>query len=341
MMSGCMKLLQFILFMLLALSVGGCGGYPQNSNYPEKSSEVKMAYKACDIKNIDVNNYFVQGNNVQHYDTMPENVVVIGENETETLLALGVEAKVNIVAFAQNNRTYAMREENARKFAKLEKRPSFFVNMEYLTRLHPDLIVAQQCIFTKARLRNTRYWHDRGIHTYLPLNSNTPSKHVYRETVDNEMEFIRGVGQIFGVEENAEQIIADTYDAIEKVQEETRDREHPKVLIIEFLGALISYDSTKLAGDMVSRIGGVVPETRPVISVEHIIRQDPDILFVVSHTDYDDITGITENPALQKLKCVKNKRVYSIPLRFTYATEVRTADGIRYMAKCMYPDLYH
>ena len=109
-------------------------------------------------------------------------------------------------------------------------------------------------------------------------------------------------------------------------------------LIVEFLSSMISYDKTKLVGNMVTNIGGVVSETPPVIGYEDIMKENPDVLFVVcSHMDYGKcIEKITNNEGLKNLKCVKTNNVYSIPLRFTYGTACRTKDGIDYLAERMY-----
>ena len=292
------------------------------------------------VENINVNNYFVKGVNVQTFEDIPQRVVVVGENETETLLALGLEKQI-MLAVAQNGRKYAMRPENREKFLTLKKSTSGYLNMEYITSLHPDLIVAQQCVFIKNRLNNTDYWNKRRVKTMIPLNTNTPSKHLIKETVDKEMQFIKDLGKAFRVEEKAEKIVANTYGTINKINKAVENQQKPKVMIVEFLSSMICYDRTKLVGNMVASIGGYVEEAPEVIGFENIIKQNPDVLFVVcSHVDYGDcIDKITQNPAMRKLQCVKNKRVYSIPLRFTYGTGCRTEDGLRYLAEKMYPSV--
>lgn len=292
------------------------------------------------VKNINVDNYFVKGENKQTFDKGPERIIVIGENETETLLELGAAPKI-LMAVAQNNRKYAMRQENWELFQTLKKCPSGYLNMEYVTSLHPDLIIAQQCVFIRNRLDNTDYWNQRGVKTLIPLNTNTPSKHIIKETVDKEMQFIRDLGAALRVEAKADAVINSTYDTIIKINERNINFPKPKVMIVEFISSMISYDRTKLVGDMVSRIGGKVAETPAVIGIENVAKENPDVLFVVcSHADYGEcIKKITENPALQNLPCIKNKRVYSIPLRFTYGTGCRTEDGLKFLAERMYPGI--
>ncbi len=320
-----------VCLALAAAAAAGCGG---NSPAGEETAG------RLQIENLSIDNYFLKGTAVQTFAEIPKRVIVVGENETETLLALGAEDSIAL-AVAQNSRAYAMRPENWEKFQRLNKVKSMYLNMEYIGSQKPDLIVAQQCIFIKNRLKNTQYWNDRGIRTMVPINTNSPSRHVYSETVDREMQFIGELGQIFHKENEARRITDGVYRKIDEVNEKTKDLPKPKVMIVEFLSTMVSYDRSRLVGDMVSRIGGKVAETPAVITYEHIVKENPDVLFVVcSHQDYGVcIDHILENPALQELPCVKNKRVYSVPLRFTYSALCRTEDGLQFLAERMYPDV--
>lgn len=325
-------LLRFIGLITITLLFSGC--------IFEEEPQVKNADNVVAIESINVDNYFVKGKKIQTFPKVPKRIFVVGENETETLLALGAEKNIFLAA-AQNNRRYAMREENRIKFEKLQRCSSAYVNMEYVTMLDPDLIVAQQCIITKNRLKNTDYWNNRGIRTLIPLNSNTPSKHIHPETVELEMQFIKDLGKALRLEENAKKIVDSTYVTIAEVKEKTKDSKKPKVMFVEFMSSFVCYDKTKIIGDMATKIGAEVSENPPVIGFENIIKENPDILFLIcSHVDYGVcVKKIWNNKALQKLNCVKNKKVFTIPLRFTYAPQVRTEDGIKYLAERMYPNV--
>ncbi len=328
-----MRYILIILFLLLSiLFISSYGTENEKKDNNNKTDVV--------VENISVDNYYVKGSNKQYFSRPPKKVIVVGENETETLLELGLAPNI-MMAVAQNNRDYAMKSENWEKFKTLSVCPSGYLNMEYITSLNPDLIIAQECVFIRSRLNNTDYWNKRGINTLIPLNTNSPSKHVSKETVDKEMKFICDLGKVFQIEDNAQKIIEDTYNIINKINDQAISYKKPHVMIVEFISTMVCYDRNKLVGDMVSRIGGIVNENQAVIGFENIIKENPDILFVVcSHADYGKcITKITENPALKNLNCVKNKKVFSIPLRFTYGTGCRTKDGLKFLAEKMYPGI--
>ena len=320
--------LAFICLTLLT----GCG-------YEKQDIKADVA-EGVVVDNLKVDNYFVQGVNRQCFDKIPQSVLVVGANGAETLLEIGVQPE-HIIASASNSKLYPMREDNAQLFERVEKCKSSNLNIEYLIKKKPDLIVAEQCVFIKSRLKNTAFWNEHGVKTMIPLNTNSPGKHFYQETVEKEMQFILDLGKAFRMEDNAQRIVDDTYKTIDYVNEKTANVNKPHVMIVEFISNLISYDNTKLVGNMVEHIGGKVNETPAVISFEHIIKENPEVLFVVcSHSDYGVcIEKILQNKALQKLQCIQNKRVYSIPLRFTYGSQCRTVDGIKFLAEKMYPEV--
>ena len=135
------------------------------------------------------------------------------------------------------------------------------------------LIIAQQCVFIRNRLNNTDYWNERGVKTLVPLNTNTPSKHIIKETVDKEMQFVRDLGAALRVDAKAEAVVNSTYKTIADINKANASYTKPKVMIVEFISSMISYDNTKLVGDMVSRIGGKVAETPPVIGFENVVKK--------------------------------------------------------------------
>ena len=327
-----------VLWLCIFAVLGGSAVAGQQQFFVQNRLQMPDTEESTAVKSLRIENYFVKGENVQRFSQVPERVVVVGENEIEAMLELGLEKSI-CMAIVTNSRKFNMKEKNAAKLPELPKRDRSYLNVEYITALHPDLIVAQQDKFVRTRLRDTDYWNERGIRTFVPFNANTPSKHMYPETIENEMLFLQGLGKIFRQEERSRRIVQETYDAIADIRQQSRSEKKPKVMFVEFLSSMISYDATKLAGNMAARIGAEVPVTSPVIGFEQLIQEDPDVLFVVcSHADYGAcITKVTENPALQQLRCVSEQRVYSIPLRYTYAASVRTADGLRYMARCMYP----
>lgn len=302
---------------------------------PENS---KIPY--ANIENIDVENYYVKGKNQQKFYKIPKRVVAVGDNVVETLMELGIQDNI-VLAVAGNKWNFQFREENQRKFQTVPQGDYKNLNKETIVSLNPDLIIGQQMTFSKEYLGSTKYWNDRGVNTIVTLNANAPNLHVHPETIENEMKCISDYGKIFGKEDEAAEINKEIIATIEKVKRNAIHYPKPKVMIIEFMRYFVSYDNTKLVGNMAERLGGYVEESPPVITSEELLKIDPDVLFVVcSHSVFDHCYNrIYDDPAFNSLKCVKNHRIYGIPMKFTYSTLCRTNDGLKMLAKGMYPGI--
>ena len=79
------------------------------------------------------------------------------------------------------------------------------------------------------------------------------------------------------------------------------------------------------------------------ISKEQLIEMDPDALFLVvcenAYGRMDQIVDqIYQDKALKGLSCVKNRRIYPLPLYAIYSAGVRTYDGIQIIGKGLYPE---
>jgi iron complex transport system substrate-binding protein len=293
------------------------------------------------VDNSRVENYFRTGINRQMFSGIPSRVLVIGANEIETLIELGVEGSVIAALNYQDNEEFGIRKKNKQAFAALPLLPRDKVNMEYVLWLRPDLIIAQQEFFSKNRLGSTDYWNSKGIYTMVPPNTTSPGKHSEPETIEKEMKFIRDMGIIFHKETRAEEMISKTWDRIHMIQNTVKALEKPKVMILDLISVVVSYDRSKIAGDVVVSMGASVPYTPAVISPEHMIKEDPDVVFVVSYDGAEyRLNRIRQNKAFRNLKFMKNHQLHAIPLKYVYGPETRTLDAAEYMANRIYPELF-
>ena len=179
-----MKNTLYALTAALALLLTGCGR--------ETQREAELP-GAVTVENINVENYFELGANVETFDRIPERVVIIGANESELLMDLGVTHGVIAAVPSQNNPTFGIKECNRAVFDSFPPMKRSEVNAEHLLALNPDLIVAQQEFFSKNRLGSTAYWNGKGVHTMVPLNTTAPGKLNAVETIAREMKFARDV----------------------------------------------------------------------------------------------------------------------------------------------------
>ncbi|MGM9582382.1 MAG: ABC transporter substrate-binding protein, partial [Phascolarctobacterium sp.] len=299
-------------------------------------------YKPRLVKNVIVKNYNAVGEKESLYTYSPQRVVAVGEQINETLVALGVEDRV-ICAVRYGNPFYVPEPQYAERYNRIKFENFVILNAESLVAMRVDLIVSGQSLFTDKRLKSTEFWNERGVHTYLPPNANSPSSRKHKESLEDELGFILGLGTIFDQEAKSQAIVKEMYETIAHYRKQAQGMAQPKVMILEGLGKnIVSYDETKLAGDICTRLGAYVPNAPlGTISIETVLAEDPDVIFFVKSGGDPDAaaTSFRNTPALRSLKAVKNNRVYGIALNYTYNSAIKTGEGIKKFAKGIYPNI--
>ena len=293
------------------------------------------------IDNIRVENYFYIGVNRQAFTKVPERVLVIGANESETFMDLGIADTILVAANHQDNPVYGIKKSNLPQWNKIPKIDHREINKERVLSLRPDMIVAQEEYYSHQRLGSTDYWNSKGIYTMVPLNTTAPGKNSKQETIEEEMRFIKDLGKIFQCEEQADKIAAKTYDRINYINKRTENIPKPKVMILDLISVTASYGKNKIAGNIATAIGGIVPDTTAAVNDEIIMNENPDVVFLVTYGDADSrLKRLWNKKAFQNLNFIKNRRLYAIPLKYVYGPETRTIDAIGYIADKMYPGLF-
>ena len=331
----------------LAIVLGICAFiyFTQTQVITANSSAVQAqsAYGVRAVKNVRVQNYNALGENVSYYDKVPQRVIAVGEQINETLVALGVEQNV-ICPVRYGNPFYTPEPQYAEEYNKIKFQDNVVLNMENVLSMQPDLIISGQVLYADKKLKSTDFWNKRGIHTYVSTNANSPTSHNKKETLEQEWDFILGLGTIFDKETEAKKIVADMQQDIAAVREKTQSLPKPKVMIIEMLGKnIVAYDDSKLAGDICVKLGAQVPSfTSGTIGLETIIEENPDVLFVVKSGGNPEEAAdfFRKHPGLKSLRVVQAGHVYGISLNYTYNSAIKTGEGIKKFAKGIYPELF-
>ena len=82
------------------------------------------------------------------------------------------------------------------------------------------------------------------------------------------------------------------------------------------------------------------------LSIEEIIEEDPDYIFVTTMGDSEKAlealkNGIQKNPAWNNLSSIKNDRFFVLPKElFHYKPNAKWGESYEYLAKILYPDLF-
>ncbi|MCM1991856.1 ABC transporter substrate-binding protein [Oceanirhabdus seepicola] len=270
----------------------------------------------------------------------PEKVVAVYQNSIETLLALGLEDKI----VAASGLDHEVKPQWKKAFEGVNYLTEFTPSKETVVMLEPDFILSWYSIFSDKRLGDVDYWHNKGVNTYMSLNSGAAAI----KTLDNEYTDILNMGKVFNVEDKAQAIVDEITNEVERVSKAVEKEEQKTALIVEIYKDYIrTYGKTTLGGDMVTQLGAEVlsPEGGK-ISEEGLVNLNPNTIFVVymdrenEDVATESVNKIMNNPALASLKAVKEESVHAIQLGEMYASGVRTIDGINKFAKGLYPHLY-
>ena len=334
--------LSYLLLAVPALLCAACSPIVQvheSERPPAMTEQTEAGYLPVTVENIDDKG--APASSV--YEQPPQRVVAVWQNSIETLLALGVGDRIVAgmgVPDAKYIRPEYRADYEAIPYTSLEN-----LDVETILMMQPDLIVGWASTFSPKVLRGTSFWQGRGVHTYIAPSS---ARGAANKTIAAECSDIMNMGRIFHREERAAALVDEMQAEIAYVKTQTAGRTaRPRALVIELLGREIrSYGSDTLAGDMLRALGAEhLAADGAQLSMEEIITHDPDALFlVVVEDDYGSedaiLARLYENPALQGLSCVRNRRIYPIPLYAVYSAGIRTYDGITIFAHGLYPEIY-
>ena len=311
----------------------------ENEHRPAMTEQADAVYTPVTIENINE-----KGEPVSTvYEKPPQRVVAVWQNSIETLLALGMGDRI-VAGMGVPDAKY-IRPEYRAAYEAIPYTSLEHLDVETILMMQPDLIVGWSSTFSSKVLRGTDFWAGRGVHTYIAPSSARGNRN---KTIAQECQDIENLGRIFGREERAAEIVAEMQNEIAYVAEKTAHMERrPRALVIELLGKEIrSYGADTLAGDMMRALGvDHLAAEGQSLSMEELITLAPDAIFVVViEDDYGNedaiLARLYENPALQDLMCVQQRRIYPIPLYAVYSAGTRTYDGITIFAHGLYPQIY-
>lgn len=303
----------------------------------ENGAVIEDSFYPITIKNFNRANEVIDVT----YKKMPEKVFAVYQNSIETLLALGLEDKIVACAGLDQD----VKPEYAQAFAKVNYLTEFSPDKESVLALEPDMILSWYSYFGDKKLGDVDFWHARDVGTYIMQNSGASPERV----LENEYTDILTIGKIFNVEDKANAIVDEMKAEVEKIIKVANKMDKkPRVIVLEVGKEDIRvYGENTLGGDMVKQIGAdLVMSPKNRMTSEALIEANPDVIFTVyfggssSLEDADAaMEKIVANPKYASLSAVKNGRVYAISLGEMYCSGTRTLDGIKRLARGIYPEL--
>lgn len=274
------------------------------------------------------------------YEGEPRRIMGVWQSSVETLLALGVRDRI-IAAIGVPNSKY-IAEEYRDDYEKIPYKSMEIPDVETTLLWEPDLLVGWYSTFQKNNWKSTDFWSERGIHSYISRSSYKNSK----RTVEGEYQYILDLGAVVNRQERAKELVNRTKRAVSAAKA-YGEAQHTKdtALILEQSGRQYRvYDKETLAGNMLEEIGGhLISETGQTINAEELIQLNPSVIFLVFvEDDYERqnelIDNLYNNPTLQHVDAIRNRRVHGVPLFMVYSAGTRVHDGLDIMIRGLYPN---
>lgn len=283
------------------------------------------------------------GDRTLTFTEMPEKVLCCNLYSAENMVMLGLEdyiAAKNVKA----NEAESPLPELADAF---EDIPEVEKSHENAIATEADLIIGQVSAFKESAWGSYEMFESKGINCYT-----IEGTIVEDETVENVYDDILALGQIFKVEDKAEQLVADIQERIDTVEEAVKDvAEEDKVSVFvmdSFNGNEIYTTSSGLESNLIELAGGI-NTTRGLAdsrwfntSVETLISANPDIIVFNDYgtqTIEEKMDFINSNPALQEIPAVANQNYIVIPL-VSVMQDVRAASACETFAQAFYPECF-
>ncbi|KAF0995428.1 ABC transporter substrate-binding protein [Geobacillus sp. TFV-3] len=284
-------------FILSLLLLAGCGGKQEETTAkPTENNGVKA----------EASYTVVHAMGTVEIKGTPKRVVILTNEGTEALLALGVKPVGAVKSWTGDPWYDHIKDKmDGVKELGLESEP----NVEAIAALKPDLIIGNKMRHEKI---------------YEQLNQIAPT--VFSETLrgkwkDNFLLYAKAVNK----EEKGKQVIAEYDKRIEDLKAKLGDKLKMKVSIVRFMaGDVRIYHKNSFSGVILDQLGFARPESQNVddfaeigVTKERIPAMDGDILFYFTYETGDGKASELEkewinDPLFQNLNVAKQGKVYKV-----------------------------
>ncbi len=267
------------------------------------------------------------------FDTIPERIVSVAPSSTEILYALGLGDRVVGVS---NVCDYPV--EVTTKYSKDDGTmvgDAFGMNLEAMIALEPDFVLG----FGYNQLDWVLKLESQGIPVVILAPNN----------IDDLLTDIELIGKITGVEETAKELTADMRteldDITTKVKVKTAAGVRPTILFeTGYWNGIWTTGAGSFVSNLINLAGGTdigisVSSGNPLISMEYITEQDPDMIILGDSPWETKETVIARGGAWLQLTAVDQEKIYDLDADLVSRNGPRVIDGIKALVNIIHPDI--
>jgi iron complex transport system substrate-binding protein len=254
----------------------------------------------------------------------PIRIISLAANLTEILYYLGLEDRVVGVTNFSNYPLAALEKPRVGSYVNL--------NVEKIISLSPDLVIGTRDGNSSG---DVALLEQAGISVFI----------VNPRSVESVIFTVALIGTICGIPEKAALLAADLTRRLESVRSAIQYKKKPLVFLQINIVPIMTVNKTTVHNDLIRLAGGVnmtaeEPITYPRISVEEVIRKEPEVI-IISSMERGGRFEKAKKDWMQwtSLPAVKNKRVCLIDSDLIDRPSPRIIDGLEAMARIIHPEL--
>jgi len=206
-------------------------------------------------------------------------------------------------------------------------------NLEQIVSLHPDVVLATRAM---NRRESVEALERLGIPVYA-----TDAR-----TVDDVIASTRRLGRVLGAQARGESLAADMEQRLSGLARRLAGRPARRVFFVVWLDPIISTGPHTFLADALRRAGAksvvTAPQDWPQISIEEVLRQNPDYLvFSGAHPDdpQSSINSLQRRPGWSSLQAVRENH-FAVVSDALDRPAPRMLDAIEDLARQLHPDAF-
>lgn len=309
-----------LTYLLLAslLALAGCG-----------TDTAKEAGTSTETKDEDKQESTIRitdfADRTVEFETVPQNIVTIGDGEVDIIYALGGELV---------GRSTTPDEEINKKLADVEQVGNTHeFNLEKIASLQPDVVLANNPLNMKdiASIE--------GIGSKILLTN--------ADSVEDIQKQITLFGELIQKQDKAKQLVEEMNAKIEEISAKSADEKVRVLLVYGAPGTYMAALPNSLSGNLLELAGGEnIASDYPAIekypqyaqlNTERIVEANPEYIFLMTHANPEAVKEgfmkeMAQNPAWNSIDAVKNENIEILPAElFGTNPGTKITDALSYM----------
>ncbi|MDK0709573.1 ABC transporter substrate-binding protein [Clostridium perfringens] len=270
----------------------------------------------------------------------PNRAVTLSQFMTEMLLSLDLGDRMVGTALLDNPILPEYKDAYD-KIPVLKITEGHNISKESFSALEPDFVSGWDMSISNESTGTAKELVDEGVYPFVAKSLNGDA------TIETVYEDYTTLGNIFNVQDKANEVVNNMKSSVNKVQENiknVKEEERPKVMVYDsgekeamVVGSGLPNNLITLAGG--NNVFGDLNKAYEMVSFESIVDKNPDVIIVTDYLAGDPVEKKIEflknHPALKDVNAIKNNKIYVVELA-DISPGIRNSKVVEKMNKMFY-----